>query len=410
MAFDLRKCKEPCQGNRAVDDLIEFNERRWMMTTTTQDDKPLVVITGSSGLIGGRLAEALSGDHRIVGLDNDPPEVGSTDLDWIECDMTDDQSVASALQRVHNEFGDCVASLIHLAAYYDFSGEPSPLYREVTVEGTRRLLREAKRLMTRGSHPLRVQQLIFSSSLLLMKPSEDGQPLTASSSVEAEWDYPQSKLAAEKVIEQERNGIPTVILRVAGVYDEDGHSLPIAQQISRIYEKQLESYFFPGDKTHGQSFIHLDDLAKCVQQAIQRRQELAPYEVLLIGEEDVMSYEELQDEIGKLIHDKEWPAIRIPKAAAKAGAWMKDKLAGSDEDGPFIKPWMIDLADQNYPVNIQRARRELDWEPRHTLRETLPEIIRRLEQDPRGWYEKNGLPVPEKVEDEQQQCSGKANS
>ena len=34
-----------------------------------------------------------------------------------------------------------IASAIHLAAYYDLSGQPNPKYDSITVEGTRRLLR-----------------------------------------------------------------------------------------------------------------------------------------------------------------------------------------------------------------------------------------------------------------------------
>ena len=37
----------------------------------------------------------------------------------------------------------CVA-VVHLAAYYDFSGEPSDLYERVTVQGTLRLLNGLK--------------------------------------------------------------------------------------------------------------------------------------------------------------------------------------------------------------------------------------------------------------------------
>ncbi len=49
-------------------------------------------------------------------------------------------------------------------------------------------------------------------------------------------------------------------------------------------------------------------------------------EVFLVAEPDVMSYEELQDRIGKLLHGSEWPTIRIPKSTAKgrdAGKWMR---------------------------------------------------------------------------------------
>jgi nucleoside-diphosphate-sugar epimerase len=351
-------------------------------------EKPLVVITGSSGLIGSGLVDALRDQYRLACLDVQFPQDRQADADvaQIECDLTDQQNLGRALSQVAERFGREVESVIHLAAYYDFSGEPSPMYRKLTLEGTRHLLRELQ--------TFQVHQFVFSSTLLVMSSAEEDQPLTTASPVEAEWDYPRSKLATEAAIRDERKDIPAVILRIAGVYNEDCHTVPIAQQIHRIYEKKLESYFFPGDKSHGQSFIHLEDLVTCFRRVIEKRGELAPYEVFLIGEEDVMSYGELQDHIGELIHGKSWPTIRIPKVAAKAGAWVQGRLA-DDESAPFIKPWMIDLSDQNYPVSVAKARRALGWHPQHTLRGTLPEIVRRLQHDPERWYEINGLPLPE---------------
>jgi nucleoside-diphosphate-sugar epimerase len=345
----------------------------------------VILVTGSSGLIGTRLVRKLSGKYRVVGLDlTEPP--GDLTAEWIRCDLTSDCSVAESLAQVEKQFGSQLASVVHLAAYYDFSGESSPLYDKLTVEGTRRLLRNLRKLHT--------EQFIFSSTLLVMRPADEDELLTARSPTQAEWEYPRSKLRAEHVIFEERGEIPAVILRIAGVYDEDCHSLPIAQQISRIHQKQLESYFFPGDKDHGQAFVHLDDTIACIRTAIERRKVLDPHEVFLIGEEDVMSYADLQEEIGRLLHGREWPTIRIPKSVAKAGAWVKEKLATSEEDQPFIKPWMIDLADQHYPVSGQRARERLGWKPEHTLRKILPEMIERLKRDPPAWYEANKIPYP----------------
>jgi nucleoside-diphosphate-sugar epimerase len=347
--------------------------------------KPLVLITGSSGLIGSRLIEAVIGDFRVVGLDMKPPR--DRLADFIECDLTRSNSVKSALEEVEARHGDRIASVIHLAAYYDFSGDLSPLYDKLTVEGTRRLLRQLQRFA--------VEQFAFSSSLLVMKPVEEGEMIAEDSPVEATWDYPESKIKAEEVIRQEHREIPVVVLRIAGVYDEDCHSIPIAQQISRIYEKTLESYFFPGDASHGQAFVHLDDLVDCFRKCIERRRQLGAHELMLIAEPDVMSYAELQDRLGELLHGKEWPTIRIPKVAAKAGAWVQEKMAGEGEE-TFIKPWMIDLADAHYPVQIERARQRLGWDPKRRLRDTLDEMVRRLKRDPKGWYERNGLPASER--------------
>jgi nucleoside-diphosphate-sugar epimerase len=262
------------------------------------------------------------------------------------------------------------------------------LYQELTVKGTRRLLR--------GLQHFEVDQFVFASTLLVMKPAEKDELVRETSPTDPGWAYPESKLETERVIEQERGSIRSVILRIAGVYDEVGHSPPITQQISRIYEKDLESYLFPGDASKGQSFIHLEDVVACLRRVIDRRNELAEHEVFLVGEPDMLSYEELQDQIGELIHGQEWPTLRVPKLVAKAGAWVKDQLA-DDEEEEFIKPWMIDLADQNYPVSMEKAREKLDWEPARRLENTLPKIVGSLLSDPQKWYEENGIPAPESV-------------
>ena len=361
-----------------------------LQETKRNDRKPLVLITGISGLIGSRISKKLSTDYRIVGLDIVEPS--PADADFLKTDLTDDESVQQALARIRGKYSPEVASVIHLAAYYDFSGEPSPLYDELTVEGTRRLIRELK------GQNFNVEQFVFSSSLLVMKPDEEGRRISELSETRAEWAYPESKLKAEKVIREERGDIPVVILRIAGVYDDECHSLPVSQQIARIYEKQLESYVFPGDASHGQALVHLDDLASCFCSAVERRRELEPESLFLIAEPDVMSYRDLQERLGELIHGKEWPTIPIPKAVAKAGAWVQEKLAESDEDKPFIKPWMVDLADDHYAAMIAHARAKLDWEPAHRLRDTLPAMIDFLKENPRKFYEENGLPISEKVE------------
>jgi hypothetical protein len=43
-----------------------------------------------------------------------------------------------------------------------------------------------------------------------------------------------------------------------------------------------------------------------------------------------MSYAELQDCIGELVHGEGWPTIRILKIVAKAGAWAQEKLLGEE--------------------------------------------------------------------------------
>ena len=348
--------------------------------------RPLVLVTGSAGYLGTAVVQALVADHQVIGLDKASPSSPLAGSDFIECDLTRDDSVIEALDTVRQRHGEHVSSCVHLAAHYDFSGEPSPLYQTLTVEGTRRLLR--------GLQRVQVDQFVFSSTHIVMKPAdEEGDVITEASPVAPGWDYPRSKLRAEHVIREERHGIPAVILRLAGVYDAETHVVPIAQQMRRIYEKQFESYFFPGDASHGQAFVHLEDAVQCIRLAIERRQQLGPYEVFLVAEPDVMSYAELQEQLGELIHGQEWPTIRIPKAVAKAGAWVQGQLAAKDDE-TFIKPWMIDLADDHYPIAVDHARQRLGWEAKRRLRSTLPDMVARLTRDSDGWYRANKLDPP----------------
>src|SRR5690606_26752458 len=107
---------------------------------TLTNDKPVILITGSSGLLGDAIGQRLTGNFQLVGLDPVEPKTNEANVDWRACDLTRDADVRDALDRIRADYGSKIASVVHLAAYYDFSGEPSPLYDSLTVEGTRRLL------------------------------------------------------------------------------------------------------------------------------------------------------------------------------------------------------------------------------------------------------------------------------
>ena len=72
---------------------------------------------------------------------------------------------------------------------------------------------------------------------------------------------------------------------IAGVYDDLCHSIPLAQQIQRIYEHDITAYLFPGEVSAGrQAFVHNEDVLDSIVLAVTRRKELPPEVTLLIGE------------------------------------------------------------------------------------------------------------------------------
>ena len=149
------------------------------------DRSDLIVITGSGGFIGRALAARLSERFTVVGLDV-VEEKGEHLPQTIKVDLTSDRDVADALARVRASFGARIASVIHLAAYYDLSGLPNPKYDSITVEGTRRLLRGLQK-------GFEVGQFVFASTLLVHTPSEPGRRIDENWPLEPKWAYPASK-------------------------------------------------------------------------------------------------------------------------------------------------------------------------------------------------------------------------
>jgi nucleoside-diphosphate-sugar epimerase len=353
-------------------------------------DKPIVLITGAAGNIGKSLAGALEDAYTVVGLDREGSEA---DFPLIDVDFTDDDSLRQALDTFRRDYGARIASVIHLVAFFDFSGEDDPLYEAVNVEGTRKLLRALQ--------DFEVEQFLYSGTMLVHAPGRPGEPIDESQPIDPRWAYPKSKAAAEEVIRAEHGRIPYVLLHLAGLYDETTSVPTLANQMARIYERDFQSHLYSGSTLVGQSMVHREDMLDAFRRAVDRRADLPPDAVILIGEERAIGYDALQDELGYLFHGQEdWPTLRVPKPLAAVGAWAQDKLepvipdAFDQGERPFIQPFMVMMADDHYELDITRAREWLGWEPRHRLKDELPRMVAAVKADPKGWYEANKLTPP----------------
>jgi len=305
-------------------------------------------------------------------------------LEFVYVDLSSDYSVECAFNRIRQAYGNRIASIIHLAAFYSFEGKHLELYDAITVEGTRRMLREAKKF--------EVDQFIFTSTMLVHEPSERGVIQNEDSPIRGKWHYPASKVRTEKVIREEHGDIPYVIVRIAGCYDDECNCVPISQHISRIYEKQLASVVFPGNSSNGVPYTHFDDLSDLLILLMHKRKEIPKELMLLCCEEDSITYRELQTEFGRLLHgSKKWPMWWIPKPIAKLGAWVQNHTPFMTK--PFIKPWMVDLADDNYQFSMERAKEVLDWAPKRSLRKTMPKLVENMKADPIAWYKRHKIPL-----------------
>lgn len=345
--------------------------------------REVILITGASGRIGFKAAEHFSKQFQIVGFD--VFLAGSLpDVEFVTVDIATDESVKEGLDHVRENYGNKIASVIHLAAYYSFASSESSNYDRITVRGTQRLLK--------GLQSFDVDQFIFSSTMLVHKPTAPGIKITEDSPLDPSWGYPRSKVQTEELIHKERGKISAVNLRIAGVYDDHCHSIPLSNQLQRIFENQAEAHVFAGDVTHGASFVHMNDLINALALCVEKRKTLPPELTLLIGEDVTFSYDQLQRMMQRLIYGKEWKTWSVPKPIAKVGAWGQEHLPLMKPS--FIKPWMIDRADDHYELDITRAKKVLGWQPKYRVDKVIPRWIEELKRDPVMWYDENKLRAP----------------
>lgn len=361
-----------------------------MERKASNEHRETVLITGASGNLGSALTERLRNQYTVIRCDR-PQSAGEGD---IKMDITDTASIDAALQQVSAQYGRKIAAVVHLAAYFDFSGEESPLYEKINETGTRDFLQALNR-------HLEIERFIYASTMLVHQPVEPGQRLSESAPLAPKWAYPQSKLKTENIIKEHHGRIPVTILRLAGVYDSDNCVPTLAHQIVRIHQHSLQGHLYAGDQDAGQAFIHTDDMLDAFVLAIQKRGQLSPYEIYLAGEHDVMSYGDLQDRLGQLIHgEDEWATLTVPEPIAKAGAWVQEKAEPLIPDqidhgeAPFIKPFMVDMASDHYALDTTKIERDLGWHASHSLRNELPEIMDRFKQAPEKWYSRHAIPAP----------------
>lgn len=346
-----------------------------------------LILIGSSGNIGSALRQALSKKYRVIGFDRD-----ASGQD-IKIDIGSDASVELAFQNYREKYGDSISAVIHLAAYFDFTGQTSPLYDAINVKGTQRVLQALQ--------AFKVDRFIYSSTMLVHQAGKPGTLTNEDTDIAPKWAYPQSKAEAERIIREFHGTTPYVILRLAGVYNNNTVVPTLAHQIANIYERDVKSILHAGDINAGQAFIHQDDMIALFTLVVERRNQLDRELELLAGEPAAMSYCELQNRIGSLIHgEQDWKTLSLPSSVAKAGAWAEEKLeivvpdAFDQGEKPFIKPFMIDLAEDHYELDISKAEALLDWHPGHRINNELPKIIDSLKAAPEAWYKANSLTMP----------------
>ncbi len=77
-----------------------------MSGTPEQQTRPVAIVTGASGGIGEATARALhAAGYRVFGTYRRPPATRAPGIDYLACDVTDDESVKAAVGKVLSQTG-----------------------------------------------------------------------------------------------------------------------------------------------------------------------------------------------------------------------------------------------------------------------------------------------------------------
>ncbi|HZT76649.1 MAG TPA: NAD-dependent epimerase/dehydratase family protein [Vicinamibacterales bacterium] len=322
-----------------------------------------VLVTGATGFTGGHLARALAarGDQvrALVRHPGRAADLASAGIALAAGDLRDPASLLAATAGVDVVY--------HIAAMYREAGLPDEVYRDVNARGAERIVEAAARAGAR--------RVVHCSTVgvhgdIAHPPANEDAPLAPGDI------YQVTKLEGETLARQaaSRFGIEVVVARPTGIYGPgDRRLLKLFRGVARrrwITLGRGEIYYH---------LTHIDDLVEGLRlcgehpAAAHRTYILAGGEVTTLNEL-VATVAEVAGVPAPRLHLPVWP-VWIAGAACEA-------ICAPLGIEPPIYRRRVDFFTKSRAFDITRARTEIGYAPRVTLRDGIRRTL--------DWYRTHG--------------------
>ena len=312
-----------------------------------------VVITGATGNVGTSLLRALTHEARvesIVGIARRRPEMVWPKTSWVEADVSRDD-----LRPVF----EGVDVVVHLAWLIQPSRDMATL-QATNVEGSRRVFHAA------GSAG--VGTLVYASSVGAYSPGPKDRLVDESwptDGVPSSF-YSRHKAAVERLLdtfEREFPDVRTVRLRPGLIFKREA-----AAEIRRYFAGP----FLPGSLLRRPLIPLVPDVDGLRFQAVHSHDVGDAYRLAIAGDARGafnVAAEPVLDpgELAKLLGARRVP---VPRAVLRTGADVTWRLRLQPSP-----PGWVDMALNVPLMDVARARTELRWEPRHSSRDALKDLL-----------------------------------
>jgi nucleoside-diphosphate-sugar epimerase len=323
-----------------------------------------ILVTGGTGFTGKALVRRLLAlGHEVVALDYKEGLKTAELRDWgagvVLGSVTDAAVVRRAMEGIE--------VVHHLAAAFREMNVPDTYYWEVNVQGTRNVLDEA---LKQG-----VRKLVYCSTCGV-HGNIDHPPGGEDAPIQPADYYQRTKYEAEPLVRTfHQRGLPAAILRPAAIY---GPGDP--ERFLMIFRRVSRGTFPMFGK--GRTLYHplyIDNLVDAFIAAMADG--VGDGEAYLIADDEYLEIEDLVTRVGralnvdvKIPHYPVWPVV--------AAGHVVEKACRPFGITPPIFPRRVDWYRQNRAFKIDKAKRDLGYEPKVGIDEGLRRTA--------DWYRREG--------------------
>lgn len=322
------------------------------------------LITGSSGFIGGHLAEELSGRGDevdcLVRRTSNTQWLRKLNVKLVEGDCRDKGSLRNAVRGMNYIF--------HLAAVIYAPDEKT--YYEVNTKGTQNLIEACL------EEAPDIKRFVFVSSISACGPSDPRRRMTEDDPCRPNSGYGRSKFLAEKIVLGYKDRLPISIIRPPNVLGPRQKELFESMKLIRKRIKPIIGSGRPQTSLAG-----VGDIVKAVLLAAERDESRG--QVYFVTDGRDYAWGEITDTIAELM-DVKGALIKVPFGLQYVIAWASEIAGMLSGKAPLVSRQHVVAARKScWLYDSTKIEKELGFRASMDMRAVIRITI--------DWYRERGL-------------------
>ena len=315
-----------------------------------------IFLTGASGFIGRAVVKRLKDNYQLtLLLPPGEPAVGLSDQNIVRGDITRPKSLSGLI--------DGHDTVIHMAGAVGHQSWKNCL--SINVDGTRNVIRKAvKAGVIRFIHMSSVSVYGRVPDIMI---TED-QPFK-----KIRDPYGDTKIDAELMIRKyaEKNRIDLTVLRPTAVYG-DGDSKFLPKLVENL---KTGKFRMMGDGSHSVDLVNVVDVAEAVYLTLLRPESMG-HTYNIANQKNPVWNSLLKNICAEL--DIPYSKRHISYKLAYRVAGLMEFLSIFSNKPPRLSRYAVRLVGRQYNYSIQKARKELGFEPSIDLIDGIKESMRNI--------------------------------